>query len=61
MDRPDAAIYRGVRKLTRARASGFEQSMVISIDHHPGNDNFGQIQLVQRTRLPPRGEMMCLS
>ena len=39
----DAAIIMECGNLARTGVAGFEQSMVINIDHHPGNDNFGQI------------------
>lgn len=39
----DAAIIMECGNLERTGVTGFEKSMVINIDHHPGNDNYGQL------------------
>ena len=39
----DAAIIMECGNLARTGVAGFERSMVINIDHHPGNDNYGQL------------------
>lgn len=39
----DGAIIMECGNLARTGVSGFERSTVINIDHHPGNDNYGQI------------------
>lgn len=39
----DAAIIMECGNLARTGVAGLERSMVINIDHHPGNDNYGQI------------------
>jgi phosphoesterase RecJ-like protein len=39
----DAAIIMECGDLARTGVTGFEQSFVINIDHHPGNSAYGQI------------------
>jgi phosphoesterase RecJ-like protein len=39
----DAAIIMECGNLARTGVTGLERSMLINIDHHPGNDNFGQL------------------
>jgi bifunctional oligoribonuclease and PAP phosphatase NrnA len=39
----DAAIIMECGNLARTGVLGFERSMLINIDHHPGNDGFGQL------------------
>lgn len=43
VDKADAAIIMECGNLARTGVSGFDRSMVINIDHHPGNEGFGQI------------------
>lgn len=54
----DAALIMECSELSRTGVAGLDQSLVINIDHHPGNTGYGAINWIDESAAAC-GEMVC--